>query len=168
LLAAPSHSGQPSARVRPVAVEHGHGRPAFPRRRTAPGPPTGRRAASVGAAVDGAGDAAVPGPRIPREHGRPEWIYLDWIVPVTAPKPIRVPPWPGAVAVSTTVSPSARKVRVEPSARCSGSVPFQVSSISEPRWRGSGPETVPEAYRSPVRRLAPLLVRWASCWAGVQ
>jgi hypothetical protein len=44
-----------------------------------------------------------------------------------------------------TVSPSSRKVRVEPSASVSGSAPFQLSSISEPRWPGSGPDTVPEA-----------------------
>ncbi len=29
--------------------------------------------------------------------------------------------------------------------------PFQVSSRNEPRWSRSGPETVPDAYRSPVR-----------------
>ena len=33
---------------------------------------------------------------------------------------------------------------------------------------GVGPETVPEAKRSPGRTDAPLAVMWASCWAGVQ
>ena len=32
----------------------------------------------------------------------------------------------------------------------------------------SGPLTVPDANRSPVRSVAPLTVMWASCWAGVQ
>src|SRR3712207_7162515 len=40
--------------------------------------------------------------------------------------------------------------------------------MNEPRWSPPGPETVPEANRSPVRRLAPLTVMCASCWAGVQ
>ena len=50
--------------------------------------------------------------------------------------------------------------------RSTGSAPFQVSSRNEPRWSRLGPETVPEAYRSPVRSEAPLTVRWASCCAG--
>src|SRR5581483_9899043 len=41
-------------------------------------------------------------------------------------------------------------------------------SISEPRSPGDGPETVPEANRSPVRREAPFTVRWASIWSAVQ
>ena len=86
--------------------------------------------------------------------------------PVTSPKPIRPPPAPGAVAVIVTTSPSSRNVRVEPSASVSGSAPFQVSSSSEPRWSRSGPLTVPEANRSPVRSEAPLTVRCASCWAA--
>ena len=58
--------------------------------------------------------------------------------------------------------------RVLPSGRVSGSVPFHVSSMNEPRWPGSGPLTVPDANRSPVRSEAPLTVRWASCCAAVQ
>src|SRR3712207_7925021 len=42
------------------------------------------------------------------------------------------------------------------------------SSRKEPVCPRAGPDTVPEAYRSPVRRAAPLTVRWASCCAGVQ
>ena len=72
------------------------------------------------------------------------------------------------MAVMVTTSPSSRKVRVEPSASGSGSWPFQDSSMSEPRWSRSGPLTVPEANRSPVRSAAPLTVRCASCWAAVQ
>ena len=40
--------------------------------------------------------------------------------------------------------------------------------MKEPRWSLAGPETVPEAYRSPVRRLAPLTVMCANCCAAVQ
>jgi hypothetical protein len=47
-------------------------------------------------------------------------------------------------------------------------VAFAVSSISDPRWPGSGPLTVPDANRSPVRSDAPLTVMWASICAGVQ
>ena len=68
-----------------------------------------------------------------------------WIVPVTSPRLTRPPSAAGAVAEIVTVSPSSRKVRVDPSGRVRGSVPFQDSSISEPRWDGSGPDTVPEA-----------------------
>ena len=50
----------------------------------------------------------------------------------------------------------------------SGSVPFQVSSRSEPRCSRSGPLTVPEPYTSPVRSDAPFTVMWASCCAAVQ
>ena len=39
--------------------------------------------------------------------------------------------------------------------------------MKEPRWSFWGPLTVPEAYRSPVRRLAPLTVMCASCCAAV-
>src|SRR5271165_2941588 len=88
--------------------------------------------------------------------------------PVTSPKPIRVPPAPGAVAVIVTSSASWRKVRTDPSARVSGSAPPQLSSSRQPRWSRSGPLTVPDAYRSPVRVEAPFTVICASICAGVQ
>ena len=52
--------------------------------------------------------------------------------PVTSPSAIVVPSGPAAVAAMVTVSPSSRKVRVEPSASLTGSVPPQVSSRNEP------------------------------------
>ncbi len=55
------------------------------------------------------------------------------IIPVTQPKPMVVPPAPGAVAVIETTSPSSRNARLDPSASLSGRSPFQVSSISDPR-----------------------------------
>ena len=83
---------------------------------------------------------------------------------MTSPKPI-----PGvAVAVIATSSPSSRKVRTDPSGRVSGSAPPQLSSSRQPRCSRSGPLTVPEAKRSPVRVEAPFTVMWASIWAGVQ
>ncbi len=54
---------------------------------------------------------------------------------------------------------------MEPSASSIGSCPFQLSSIRLPRASGSGPEIVPVASRSPVRRLAPFTVRCATCCA---
>src|SRR5438270_1797773 len=89
-------------------------------------------------------------------------------MPVTSPRLSRPPPAAGAVAEIATVSPSSRNDRVEPSASVSGSAPFQVSSMSDPRWPGSGPDTVPEAKRSPARVEAPLTVMWASIWSAVQ
>src|SRR5215472_230973 len=79
------------------------------------------------------------------------------IRPRTSPKLIRSPagPGPGAVAVMTTSSPSSRNVRLVPSARSSGSAPPRVSSSRQPSCPRSGPLTVPEAYRSPVRTGAP-------------
>src|SRR6266545_6986496 len=70
--------------------------------------------------------------------------------PRTSPKPLGTPD-PLLRAVMTTSSPSMRKVRREPSARVTGRSPFQASSRKEPTWSGSGPETVPDANRSPVR-----------------
>ena len=49
-----------------------------------------------------------------------------------------------------------------------GSLPPQLSSISEPRWRFSGPLTVPEANKSPVRRDAPFAVMCASICGALQ
>ena len=49
-----------------------------------------------------------------------------------------------------------------------GWVPFQVRSSRLPNVVGSAPLTVPDANRSPTRRLAPLTVRCASIWAGDQ
>jgi hypothetical protein len=40
--------------------------------------------------------------------------------------------------------------------------------MKAPRWSFSGPDTVPEANRSPVLVGAPLTVRWASICAGDQ
>ena len=40
--------------------------------------------------------------------------------------------------------------------------------MNEPNCSGSGPDTVPEANRSPARKAAPLAVKWASCCAAVQ
>ena len=74
----------------------------------------------------------------------------------------------GAVAVIATSSPSSRKHRTEPSGRVSGSAPPQLSSSRQPRCSRSGPLTVPEAKKSPVRVEAPFTVMWASIWAGVQ
>ena len=56
----------------------------------------------------------------------------------------------------------------EPSSKVTGSVPPQVSSRKQPRWSTRGPDTVPEANRSPGRTVAPLTVRCASCWAHDQ
>ena len=88
--------------------------------------------------------------------------------PRTSPSAIDPSVALGAVAVMTTSSPSSRKVRDDPSSRRTGSVPPQVSSSRQPRWPLSGPLTVPEANRSPVRRCAPFDVRCASSCAGVQ
>src|SRR5581483_2399524 len=88
------------------------------------------------------------------------------IRPRTSPRPIG-PCGPGAVAVTVTSSPSCRNARGAPPTSI-GAVPFSVSSSRQPRWDASGPLTVPEANRSPHRSAAPLLVRWASIWAGVQ
>ncbi len=87
---------------------------------------------------------------------------------MTSPKPIRGPASPGAVAVIVSSSWSCRKVRTDPSARVSGSAPPQLNSSRQPRWFRSGPLTVPEAYKSPVRVEAPFTVMWASICAGVQ
>ena len=48
------------------------------------------------------------------------------------------------------------------------SPPFHVSSIRLPRSRSPGPEIVPVASRSPVRRLPPFEVRCAICCATFQ
>src|ERR1700761_4827538 len=80
---------------------------------------------------------------------------------------MRPPDAPGAVAVIVTVSPSWRKVLGSP-LTVTGSAPPQVSSINAPRWARPGPETVPEANRSPVRVDAPFTVMCASIWAGDQ
>src|SRR5581483_7577158 len=105
------------------------------------------------------------GPRHgPHPTGRPTGVSdhgqrAGWILPVTSPRLRTPPPTAGAVADSVTVSPSSRNDRVAPSGSVSGSAPFQLSSIRDPRWSGDGPETVPEAKRSPVRSEAPLTVR---------
>src|SRR5690606_3780422 len=86
-------------------------------------------------------------------------------VPVTSPSAIRPPLVPGATARTVTVSPSSRANR--PSGP-NGSCQPLLSSRKEPSVPGPGPETVPEANRSPVRTEAPLLVRCASICAGLQ
>ncbi len=88
-------------------------------------------------------------------------------VPVTSPRSMRGTPGRDAYPRRTTSSPSARKLRWPPST-ATGSAPFQLASINEPRWPTAGPETVPDPKRSPGRTVAPLTVRWASCWSGVQ
>src|ERR1700751_1458 len=90
------------------------------------------------------------------------------IWPVTSPKQILVPSAAGAVALIATSSPSSRKLRTDPSASVRGSAPPQLSSSRQPRWSRSGPLTVPEANRSPVRVEAPFTVMWASICAAVQ
>src|SRR5439155_1239280 len=64
-------------------------------------------------------------------------------VPTTSPRST-----PPARPRMVTVSPSARKVRVDPSASVTGSAPPRVSSTNEPTWSRPGPEIVPEANRS--------------------
>ena len=96
------------------------------------------------------------------------WIWAGWMWPVTSPKPILVPSAAGAVALIVTSSPSSRKLRTDPSASVSGSAPPQLSSSRQPRWSRSGPLTVPEPNRSPVRADAPFTVMWASICAAVQ
>src|SRR6478752_725674 len=107
---------------------------------------------------------AVPAPRLPR--GPDSGQRAGSTVPVTSPRrknPVGV----GAVAVMVTVSPSDRNALDEPSAKVTGSVPLRVSSMNDPAVPGSGPEIVPDAYRSPGRTLAPPTVSCASIWAPV-
>ncbi len=88
--------------------------------------------------------------------------------PVTSPSATVRPSGPGAPARIVTVSPSSNPSRrTAPSASSTSSVQPQVSSSRLPRSRRVGPDTVPDANRSPVRSDAPLLVRCASCCAGV-
>src|SRR6202012_2265615 len=70
-----------------------------------------------------------------------------------------------------------RRHRPSPGRYCAGTragstvavtSPHQVSSMNAPRWARPGPDTVPEANRSPVRVAAPPAVRWASICAGDQ
>src|SRR5207237_150132 len=68
-----------------------------------------------------------------------------------------------AEARMITVSPSSRKRRTAPSGNVSGLVPFQQISSIEPNESGVGPLIVPEAQRSPMRRLVPFEVRCANC-----
>jgi len=81
---------------------------------------------------------------------------------------LAVPSAAGAVALIATSSPSSRKLRTDPSGSVSGSAPPQLSSSRQPRWSRSGPLTVPDANRSPVRVEAPFTVMWASICAAVQ
>src|SRR6266568_5892507 len=80
--------------------------------------------------------------------------YTRIQVPISSGERISPPYAPAARPRIVTVSPSARYVRVLPSASVTGSAPPWLSSRNEPTRSGSGPEIVPEAYRSPVRRLA--------------
>jgi hypothetical protein len=88
--------------------------------------------------------------------------------PVHSPNPKPGPPGRPAHPVMVTVSPSSRKVRVEPSARVSGSWPRCEISIRLPHSPAGVPLTVPDPMRSPGRTVAPFTVKWASCWAKVQ
>jgi hypothetical protein len=83
------------------------------------------------------------------------------------PARVRITAKPAVQARLSFLSMNGR-IRNVPSASVTGSAPFQVSSRKQPRWAASGPLTVPEANRSPVRREAPLTVMCASCWAAVQ
>ena len=47
-------------------------------------------------------------------------------------------------------------------------MPFQEDSSIEPNWSLVGPDTVPDANRSPALAVAPFTVAWASCWSIVQ
>src|SRR5436305_8646342 len=67
-----------------------------------------------------------------------------------------------------TRSPSRRNVRVSPFGNGSGFDPRHDSSSRLPYEFGVGPLIVPVASRSPVRRLQPLTVWWASCWQTFQ
>src|SRR5690606_31296759 len=98
-----------------------------------------------------------PGESRPQRAGRTR--------PRTSPKPMRAPDVPGAVAEMVTSSPSSRNVRGSP-LTVTGSFPPHVSSMKAPRWSLSGPETVPDANRSPVRADAPFTVMCASICAG--
>ena len=73
-----------------------------------------------------------------------------------------------AKPVMMMVSPSSRNVRVDPSGSWIGFLPPHVISNSEPKLLGVVPEIVPEASRSPMFRLQPLMVWWAICWAADQ
>src|SRR5262249_10768058 len=87
--------------------------------------------------------------------------------PVTSPNPIReLFPWHHPVIV--TRSPSCKNVRFSPSGNVSGFVPFHASSSRLPYESGVGPLMVPDASRSPGRRLQPLTVWCASCWQTFQ
>jgi long-chain acyl-CoA synthetase len=100
--------------------------------------------------------------------GPPQVLGAGRTRPVTSPKPRRPPSAAGAVAEIVTSSPSSKNDRIDPSGSLRGSVPPQLSSSRQPRWPESGPLTVPEAKKSPVRVEAPFTVMWASIWAGVQ
>ena len=88
--------------------------------------------------------------------------------PAASPRVSSTPSPTSADARSTTSSPSSRNVRRGPGHR-QRIGPARGSARSGcPRCPGSGPDTVPDASRSPVRRWAPLTVRWAICWGTVQ
>ena len=74
----------------------------------------------------------------------------------------------GALAGYAEVSGDSQdstELRFSPEPMLSGSSPRHASSSSEPRLPSVGPEMVPEASRSPVRRLQPPTVWCASCCA---
>src|SRR5690606_38967273 len=79
------------------------------------------------------------------------------IVPSAVPKPT-LNPSPSAYAVMITASPSCRNVLVSPPGRFIGFSPRHVNSSRLPKVSGVGPEIVPDAIRSPGRRLHPLTV----------
>mmetsp|Transcript_13634 Transcript_13634/g.23349 ORF Transcript_13634/g.23349 Transcript_13634/m.23349 type:complete len:248 (+) Transcript_13634:849-1592(+) len=90
------------------------------------------------------------------------------ILPAQVPKPTRREPLEAA-PVMTTESPSCRERRTRPvSPRTTSLVPPYVSSSMHARLSSVGPLTVPEAMRSPGRRLQPVEVWWASICAMVQ
>ena len=69
--------------------------------------------------------------------------------PVQVPKPMRFAPSTSQYAVMVTSSPSWRNLRSVPSGSVIGCWPRHVRSRRQPRESSSGPETVPEAMRSP-------------------
>src|SRR5215468_1399277 len=85
-----------------------------------------------------------------------------------SPKPMWAKParsqWPRKM----TPSPSSRNRRVSPVGNAIGSRPPLLSSRRLAQLSDSGPDTVPEPIRSPISRLQPLLVWWATIWATVQ
>src|SRR4029453_18137216 len=100
-----------------------------------------------------------------RLEAHPATLGSTW--PCTSPRVIVTPSPTVAWPRSATWSPSSRNRRSTPPT-ASGSAPPRVSSTRLPSLPRVGPDTVPEARRSPVRRWAPFAVRWATCCGNRQ